>query len=147
MDNENAAIATEFLWPIRVYYEDTDAGGVVYHSNYLKYLERARSEWLRALGFEQDRLMSDEQVVFAVRSVAIDYLKPARFNDELRVRTRVGKLGTASIDFEQRIERADGLAVSAAKVTVVCIDMQAFRPRALPVNIQLAIKRCIDHAG
>jgi acyl-CoA thioester hydrolase len=146
-DKENAATGTEFLWPIRVYYEDTDAGGVVYHSNYLKFLERARSEWLRALGYEQDRLMSDEKVVFAVRSVAIDYLRPARFNDELTVRTKVGKLGAASIEFGQRIERAGDQTISTAVVVVVCIDLQNFRPRALPDNIKEAIKRCIEHAG
>ncbi|MEJ1469461.1 MAG: YbgC/FadM family acyl-CoA thioesterase, partial [Candidatus Sedimenticola sp. (ex Thyasira tokunagai)] len=75
----------EFIWPVRVYYEDTDSGGVVYYANYLKFMERARTEWLRQLGFEQDELLEKEGILFAVRRVAVDYLRPARFNDELLV--------------------------------------------------------------
>ena len=75
-----------FLWQVRVYYEDTDSGGVVYHSNYLKFMERARTEWLRSLGFEQDVLARDEDVIFAVRSINVEFLKPGRFNQLLDVR-------------------------------------------------------------
>ncbi len=71
-----------FTFPVRIYYEDTDSGGVVYYANYLKFMERARTEWLRALGFEQDQLLEQEGVIFAVRSVTVDYNAPARFNDQ-----------------------------------------------------------------
>ena len=84
--NENV-----FLWPIRVYYEDTDAGGVVYHANYLKFMERARSEWLRSLGIEQDELREQNGVIFAILSAQVDYLLPAKFNDELLVSSEVIK--------------------------------------------------------
>jgi acyl-CoA thioester hydrolase len=137
----------EFTWPVRVYYEDTDAGGVVYHANYLKYMERGRSEWLRSLGYEQDRLSIDMNIVFAVRNIAVDYLKPARFNDALIVRSRLSALGSASIEFVQDIVRADGAAIAAGRVTVVCIDAGAFRPCAIPKEIHNAMKRCIDNAG
>ncbi|MDH5370471.1 MAG: YbgC/FadM family acyl-CoA thioesterase, partial [Gammaproteobacteria bacterium] len=82
-----------FLWPVRIYYEDTDSGGVVYYANYLKFMERARTEWLRSKGFEQDELIAKENVIFAVRSVQADYLLPARFNEEIVVNTWVLKKG------------------------------------------------------
>jgi acyl-CoA thioester hydrolase len=141
-----AAGAAEFVWPVRVYYEDTDAGGVVYHANYLKFLERARTEWLRSLGFQQDRLFSEHRVVFAVRHVAVDYLRPARFNDELNVRSRVGKLGSASIEFDQDIVRSDGSLLCRGTVVVACIDADAFRPRAIPDPIHAEITRFQQHA-
>jgi len=87
---------TRSVWPVRVYYEDTDAGGVVYYANYLKFLERARTEWLRELGYEQDTLMQDG-IIFAVRRVTIDYLRPARFNQLLEVQTTVISLGATEL--------------------------------------------------
>ena len=90
-----------FVWPVRVYYEDTDAGGVVYYANYLKFMERARTEWLRTRGFEQDVLIKEQDLVFAVRSLSIDYLRPARLDDLLQVRVTVSELRRASIVFEQ----------------------------------------------
>lgn len=147
MNREVPTNTREFTWPVRVYYEDTDAGGVVYHANYLKFMERARTEWLRALGYEQDRLNADMNIVFAVRNIAVDYLKPARFNDELIVRSRLAALGSASIEFAQDIVRADGMAIAAGQVSVVCIDTGAFRPCAIPKEIHNAMKRCIDNAG
>ncbi len=92
-----------FNWPIRVYYEDTDCGGVVYHSNYLKFMEQARTEWLRDLGFEQDILIEKYGIIFAVRSLSIDYLRPALFNQQLRVETTIEKLTKVSILFKQCI--------------------------------------------
>ena len=77
--------ATNFIWPVRVYYEDTDAGGVVYYANYLKFMERARTEWLRTLGFEQTTLLNDYGIKFVVRAVALEYLRPALFNDRLEI--------------------------------------------------------------
>lgn len=123
-----------FDWPVRVYYEDTDAGGVVYYANYLKFFERGRTEWLRNLGFGQQALMHEAAIVFAVRHVDIDYLKPARFDDALRVETAIAASGKASITFEQRLLR-DDVVLSRASVKVVCLDKDTFRPAAIPANI------------
>lgn len=100
-------MATTFSFPVRVYYEDTDLGGVVYYANYLKFMERARTEWLRALGFEQDELLARDGVLFAVRSAQIDFLKPARFNDSLQVTVALTRPGRASITVHQRVQRGD----------------------------------------
>ncbi len=97
----------EFLWPVRVYYEDTDSGGVVYYANYLKFMERARTEWLRSLGFEQDQLLEKEGVLFAVRRVEVDYRRPARFNDALTVSASIKSRGKASLTFQQEIRSED----------------------------------------
>ena len=97
----------DFQWPVRVYYEDTDSGGVVYYANYLRFMERARTEWLRALGFEQDILIRDEGIIFAVRSASLEYLRPARFNDQLLVGVRLAESRRASLSFEQAVTRAD----------------------------------------
>lgn len=120
---------------VRVYYEDTDAGGVVYYANYLKFLERARTEWLRAAGFEQPELMRDHNVIFVVRSVAIEYLQPARFNDALKVTVRLEKMGSCTIDVFQTVERDARLA--EAHVQIVCVDNQAgFKPVRIPAFIR-----------
>lgn len=131
----------EFVWPLRVYYEDTDSGGVVYYANYLKFLERARTEWLRSLGFEQDKLASEDGVIFAVRSVQIDYLKPARFNDPLQVTSVVDEQRNASITFRQRVQRAEAETLCTALVKVACLDSRTFRPRPLPLAIVTEISR------
>src|SRR3990170_7209247 len=104
-----------FSIPIRVYYEDTDAGNVVYYANYLKFMERARTEWLRDLGFEQDELLRRDGVVFAVRSARLEFLKPARFNDLLQATVQVTRRGKASITFAQEIRR-DELALCEGEV-------------------------------
>ena len=103
----------------RVYYEDTDMAGIVYYANYLKYIERARSDWVRGLGVDQV-LMRDEGMVFAVRRVEADYLRPARFDDDLRVRTDVGSGGAARIVLRQEVRRGTDLLFSAL-VTLVCL--------------------------
>ena len=95
----------KFILPIRVYYEDTDAGGVVYHSNYINYFERARTEWLRQLGYELDELARDEQLLFVVRALSCEYLRPALFNDELFVSAEIIELGKTSIQFKQQVMR------------------------------------------
>jgi len=128
-----------FLWPVRVYYEDTDAAGVVYYANYLKFTERARTEWLRALGFEQTDLAVEHAVAFVVRSVAIDYLKPARFNDGLQVTVELIKVGAGQIDLAQRVLRGDELLARAA-VKVVCVGLPAFRPVRMPQLLATRIK-------
>ncbi|MEJ1355142.1 MAG: tol-pal system-associated acyl-CoA thioesterase [Candidatus Sedimenticola sp. (ex Thyasira tokunagai)] len=125
----------EFIWPVRVYYEDTDSGGVVYYANYLKFMERARTEWLRQLGFEQDELLEKEGILFAVRRVAVDYLRPARFNDELLVSASISKQGRASLTFQQEIRMADGQALCRGEVQVAALDAVRFRPVSLPVTI------------
>ena len=129
-----------FEWPVRVYYEDTDAGGVVYYANYLKYLERARTEWLRQLGFGQDALMRESGIVFAVRRVEIDYLLPARFDDALMVQLGIEVANRASLTFAQRIVRAPDTVLSRATVKVACLDKDSFRPTAIPALIREKLK-------
>ncbi|MCN4144163.1 MAG: tol-pal system-associated acyl-CoA thioesterase [Thiohalomonas sp.] len=97
----------EFIWPVRVYYEDTDSGGVVYHSNYLNFMERARTECLRAMHLEQDDIVNEHGILFVVHSLSINYLKPALFNEALLVKTTIQKLTKASIIFEQKIVRTN----------------------------------------
>ena len=127
--------ALEFVWPVRVYYEDTDAGGVVYYANYLKFMERARSEWLRAMGFEQDRLIAEDKVIFAVRHVSVDYLKPARFNEQLRVHVRLLKRGPVSLSLGQSIRNEAGVEVCAGVVKIACLHAESLRPQPIPKPI------------
>ena len=128
------------VWSVRVYYEDTDAGGVVYHTNYLKFMERARSEWLRELGIEQFDASTQtgennrSGVVFVVKSVLVDYLKPARFNEVLEIHSELVKLGKASMDFHQQIKRAEDILTTAI-VKVACLSVRTFKPVALPDNL------------
>ncbi|MDZ7802844.1 tol-pal system-associated acyl-CoA thioesterase [Thiohalophilus sp.] len=127
----------EFLWPVRVYYEDTDAGGVVYYANYLKFMERARTEWLRKLGFEQDELIAQHNVLFAVRRVTVDYRQPARFNEKLVVSARVAEAGKASLTFAQAIYREAGnVLLCDGEVKIASLDALTFRPRAIPGELQ-----------
>jgi acyl-CoA thioester hydrolase len=122
-----------FNWPIRVYYEDTDSGGVVYYANYLKYMERARTEYLRSLGFEQDGLIKTYNVLFAVRRVELDYLKPARFNELLEVRSDVIECKKASLLFEQQVYRVDDNALlCTGQVKIACLLADSFKPCAIP---------------
>jgi acyl-CoA thioester hydrolase len=122
-------------WPVRVYYEDTDAGGVVYHAGYLRFLERARTEWLRALGYSQARLRQEESLVFTVVGMTLDFLKPARLDDLLQVRSQARLAGGASVQFEQEILR-DSERILAATVRVACLDADTFRPRRLPAELR-----------
>ena len=132
-----------FEFPVRVYYEDTDAGGVVFYANYLRFMERARTEWLRARGFEQDQLRDEQGVLFAVRRAEVDYIKPARFNDRLVVTAVIAERKRASFSFEQEIRREpDGEILCRGRVKVVCVDAERFLPAALPP----AIKELLTHA-
>jgi len=127
---------TEFIWPVRVYYEDTDSGGVVYHSNYLNFMERARTEWLRSLHLEQDDIINEYGVIFVVRSVSIDYLKPALFNDALVVKTSIQKLAKASIIFEQIIVReSDEQVLTRGTVKIASLSLAKNRPVPWPEAI------------
>jgi acyl-CoA thioester hydrolase len=123
-----------FIWPIRIYYEDTDAGGVVYYANYLKFFERARTEMLRAAGFEQDELITTAGIIFVVRSVQLDYLSPARFNEQLHVSTEVSNAKRASLTFEQTITRNDEVLCQGL-IRIACLDIQSMRPKAIPQNL------------
>jgi acyl-CoA thioester hydrolase len=127
-----------FSWPIRVYYEDTDSGGVVYHSNYLNFMERARTEWLRALDFEQPVLKDELGVMFVVHSMNITFKKPACFNDMLEVKNKVIKIGHGSIEFLQIIER-DGQLLLEASVKLACVNAVNFKPIAIPDVVKLKI--------
>jgi acyl-CoA thioester hydrolase len=123
-------------WPIRVYYEDTDASGVAYHANYLRWFERARTEWLRGKGYGQERLRLEAGVAFTVSTIEIEYRKPARLDDELVVRTRVAELRRASVIFEQVLERiGGGESLTTARVRIACVDAATFRPKALPPGL------------
>ncbi len=129
---------TIFSIPIRVYYEDTDSGGVVYHSNYLNFMERARTEWLRALGFEQDELLREHGVLFAVSAVSLAFHKPARFNELLAVTVVLDRRGAASLTLKQEVRRGDALLASG-EVRVACLDAQRFVPVAIPARVADAV--------
>jgi acyl-CoA thioester hydrolase len=124
----------DFSWPVRVYFEDTDTGGVVYHAGYLRFYERCRTEWLRARGHSQQTLMAGGQpIAFAVRSMTVDWLAPARLDDLLDVQLFVRDARRASLKAEQRIVRAaDGALLSRAQVRVACVRIPDFRPVAIP---------------
>ncbi len=131
-----------FKLPIRVYYEDTDAGGVVYHSNYINFFERARTEWLRTLGLEQDHLLSEHHLAFVVRKLDCEYSKPALFNDELFVTADIRELRNTSVVFKQQVLRpskidekekhGEHVVLAEGNVTVVAVDSKKFKPRRLP---------------
>jgi len=124
------------VWQARVYFEDTDSGNVVYYANYLKFLERARTEWLRSLGFQQNALMKDHGMMFAVVSVRADYLKPARLDDLLFISCEP-QLQRASLHFKQQIRRGseDGELLLDAEIRVACLDANSFKPRRLPAQM------------
>jgi acyl-CoA thioester hydrolase len=122
---------TSFSWPIRVYYEDTDAGGVVFYANYLKFFERARTEMLRFIGYEQDELKATAKVIFVVRSVQIDYISPARFNELIQVSAKIIEAKKASLIFEQTITRGNDVLCKGI-IRIACLDPETMRPKAIP---------------
>lgn len=128
-----------FSLPVRVYWEDTDAGGVVYHAQYLAFLERARSEWMRANGYGQDRLRQEHDLVFAVRAMAVDFLKPARLDDALQVTAQLSECRRASAVFDQSVLR-DGVTLLTARVRVAALDAGGFRPKAIPAGLHTQLK-------
>ncbi|MEW6370699.1 MAG: tol-pal system-associated acyl-CoA thioesterase [Pseudomonadota bacterium] len=123
-----------FTWTVRVYYEDTDAGGIVFYANYLKFFERARTEWLRAAGINQQELIDTDNAGFVVKSATIDYHAPARLDDELTLTLTIEKLGRASVQFAQKAYKGDALLVEAS-VKVGCVDLASVRPRSLPEHV------------
>ncbi len=126
-------------FPIRIYYEDTDAGGVVYYANYLKFFERARTEWLRALGVEQHRLRADTGAIFVVAEANVRYLAPALLDDLLTVSVNLVALGQASLQMEQQVWRGPTLLVEA-RIRIGCVDATTLRPRRIPAQIGAALQ-------
>ncbi len=137
-----------FTWTIRVYYEDTDAGGVVFYANYLKFFERARTEWLRAAGVNQSLMTDTHGLVFVVKSTALDYHAPARLDNELKLTVVVEKLGRASVQFVQEawrvVQDANGdqqeELLATGRIKVGCVDLQRFRPAEIPQEVLACIR-------
>jgi acyl-CoA thioester hydrolase len=140
--------ASLFAWPARVYWEDTDAGGIVYYANYLRFLERARTEWLRSLGYSQQALAHESGLLFAVVSLNVEYRRPAKLDDELFITCEPSSEGAASIRFRQRIYDGGGATLAQeqerllveASVRVACLDAQTLRPKRLPDFLMSASK-------
>jgi acyl-CoA thioester hydrolase len=130
----------EFIWPIRVYHEDSDAAGIVYYANYLKFMERARTEWLRDMGFEQTQLKQQHNLIIVVRKISIDYLKPALFNDLLHIKTRIIQRGKASMTMAQEVLRDTEILCTAA-VKVAAINVNNQRPQPFPPDILKALQK------
>jgi acyl-CoA thioester hydrolase len=128
----------EFVWPVRVYWEDTDGGGVVYYANYLKYMERARTEWLRALGFHQWQLKQQQGIAFVVTELSVKYFLPARLDDQLLVISQMPEVGGASFGFNQRIVRegAPDEIMLISTVNAACLDAVSFKPRRMPRELR-----------
>lgn len=131
-----AGPAADFEWPVRVYWEDTDAGGVVYHARYLHFLERARTEWLRSLGIEQSILAAERGILFAVTAMELRFLAPARLDDELFAGVRLVRRRPASLEFSQHLaRRRDNRPILSAGIRAACLDAATFRPRPIPEDL------------
>ena len=129
-----------FHWPVRVYYEDTDAGGVVYHASYIAFYERARTEMLRQCGFTQQTLL-EQQVAFVVRRLTVDYIAAARLDDLLHIESEVSDLGRATMTFRQRMLNSEGKLINEAEVLIACINTHRMKPIALPKSIVAEFKQ------
>ncbi|MEP1933409.1 MAG: tol-pal system-associated acyl-CoA thioesterase [Paracoccaceae bacterium] len=128
---------TPHLFPVRVYYEDTDMAGIVYYANYLRFIERARSDWVRSIGIDQNKMKLMDGLVFAVRRVEADYVAPAHFDDELTIETQTQSAGAARLILQQDIRRGTDIIFSAI-VTIVCISERG-KPARLPTNIRTSL--------
>ncbi|MEY5021343.1 MAG: acyl-CoA thioesterase [Pseudomonadota bacterium] len=124
-----------FSFPVRIYFEDTDSGGVVYHSNYLKFMERARTEWLRSVGIDQHHLKYHAHIMFVVHRIDIQYKLPARFNDDLLVKSELLEIGSSKIEFRQMIYRDEEMLIDA-NVDIACIDSEKFKPVRIPSTVK-----------
>jgi acyl-CoA thioester hydrolase len=133
----SSSSAKPFEWPIRVYYEDTDAQGVVYYANYFRFTERARTEWLRSLGVDQERLLNESRRMFVVVSTTADFITPARFNDELIVTASLARLSRAAFDIEQSIYRGStsGTLLLNSTIRAAYLDADTLRPQRIPGDI------------
>ncbi|MBS0910701.1 tol-pal system-associated acyl-CoA thioesterase [Tatumella sp. JGM118] len=130
----------QFQWPVRVYYEDTDAGGVVYHASYIAFYERARTEALRQCGFTQQTLL-EQQVAFVVRRMTVDYIAAAKLDDLLHVESEVSETGRVTMTFRQRIVNSEGKIINEAEVLIACINIHRMKPIALPKSIVAEFKQ------
>ena len=128
-----------FTWTVRVYYEDTDTGGVVYYANYLKFFERARSEWLRAAGFGQQTLAEEQGLQFVVARIECDYKRPAKLDDVIQLDVRVVQAGRVSVTFEQIARRGDDV-LATARVRAGCVDTKTLAPKPMPAPMFAAMK-------
>ncbi len=136
-------MTSDFAWHVRVYYEDTDTGGVVFYANYLKFFERARTEWLRAAGIGQQLLAESHRVMFVVKSTAVDYHAPAKLDDELKLSVVVERLGRASVQFIQEAWRINGgqpQLLTSGRIKVGCVDTETLRPSPIPEEVLERIK-------
>ena len=131
---------SRFSVPIRVYWEDTDAAGIVFYANYLKYFERARSDWLRSLGVGQEALRRDSRVAFVVSASSLRYRRPARLDDVVDVSVEVVHLGQASLEIAQEARRAEEL-LAEGTIRIGCVDLGTFRPCRIPNDIRMSIHR------
>jgi len=140
-------MSIEFNWPIRVYYEDTDAGGIVYYANYLKFYERARTEWLNHLNINQVELL-EHNIVFVVIKANVEYIKPAKFNDQCVVKSRIVKVSAASMEFEQAFycefkkdNELQSVLLNIASIKVACLKLKSFSPCRIPTTIKEEFQR------
>ena len=124
-----------FSFPVHIYFEDTDSGGVVYHSNYLKFMERARTEWLRSVGIDQRHLKHQAHIMFVVHRIDIQYKLPARFDDELMVKSELIDIGSSKIEFRQMIYRDEEMLIDA-HIDIACIDSEKFKPVSIPATVK-----------
>ena len=131
-----------FTWTVRVYYEDTDTGGVVYYANYLKFFERARTEWLRAAGFGQQALAAEQGLQFVVARIECDYRRPARLDDVIQLDVRVVQAGRVSVVFEQTARRGEEV-LATARVRAGCVDTKTLAPKTMPASMQTAMKTMV----
>jgi len=133
------SVDPRFSWPTRIYWEDTDAGGVVYHARYVAFMERARTEWMRALGYGQERTRAEHGLVFAVRSMTMEFLKPARLDDALEVTATLVQCKRASMVFDQAVCRGDETLLTA-QVKIAALDAATFKPRGMDDALHAALK-------
>lgn len=136
-------MSAEFKWQVRVYYEDTDAGSVVFYANYLRYMERARTEWLRSFGFEHEQLINEHNLIFAVKNVTIDYKKPGRLDDLLTVTSTLLNHRGASITFQQFIKNEKGELLTQAEVKVACLNATTLKASPMPEALLMELAN--DH--
>lgn len=136
-------MATEFIWQVRVYYEDTDAGGVVFYANYLRFMERARTEWLRSIGFDHEQLINDHNLLFAVKNVSIDYKKPGRLDDLLTITSTLLTSRGASITFQQSIKNEKDELLTQAEIKVACLNATTLKASPMPEELLLELAN--DH--
>lgn len=129
-----------FAWPVRVYIEDTDMGGVVFYANYLKFFERARTEWLRSLGVTQQALMEEQALIFVVGRMTVDYVRPAKLDDLLNITVETERFGRASVYFLQQAWRGETLLASA-QIQIVAVSLPQMRPIAIPSGILAKMKK------